>query len=221
MTTLYDPARKTLKGSLVILPPGGGSQQVIVFQLNPASLRRRLEPQVSGGDRQSQAARLMYAAAPTESIDVELEIDATLQLPAGPGQPAAPDIGPQLASLESLLYPPGQQVRTQQVLLRAGILEIGPYLAPTVVFTWGSTRAVPIKVINYSVTEETFLASLAPIRARVSLNMQVLSYSDVSPQDPAYSLFLAYLNAKQQQATSGGYSAASQQILGVNPASLD
>ncbi|QRK06084.1 hypothetical protein JQX13_39085 [Archangium violaceum] len=220
MTTLYDPASKTLMGSLVILPASGGSRQVIVFQLNPASLRRRLEPQLVGGDRQAQSARLMYAAAPTESIDVELELDATLQLSPLPGQPPSPDIRPQLAALETLLYPTTTQVQTQQAMLNAGTLEIGPYLAPTVVFTWGTARAVPVKVTSYSVTEEAFLASLAPVRARVSLSMQVLSYSDVSPQDPAYSLFLAYQNTKQQQAASGGFSSASQPVIGVDPSAL-
>jgi Contractile injection system tube protein len=219
-TTVFDPALKTLMGSLVILPANGGSRQVIVFQLNPASLRRRLEPQLVGGDRQAQSARLMYAAAPTETIDVELEIDATLQLAPGPGQPASSDIRPQLAALETLLYPSITQVQTTQTMLQAGTLEIGPYLAPTVVFTWGTARAVPVKVTSYSVTEEAFLASLAPIRARVTLSMQVLSYSDVSPQDPAYSLFLAYQNAKQQQASGGGFSSASQQVIGVDPNSL-
>jgi len=219
-STLYDPSRKSQMGSLVIIPASGGAHQTIVFQLNPASLRRRLEPQMVGGDRQAQSARVMYAAAPTEIIDVELEIDATLQISAGPGQPSSGDIRPQLAALESLLYPSTTQVQTQQALLQSGTLEIGPYLAPTVVFTWGSARAVPVKVTSYGVTEEAFLASLAPIRARVTLSMQVLSYSDVSPQDPAYSLFLAYLNAKQQQASTGGFSAASQQLIGVDPNSL-
>jgi hypothetical protein len=218
--TTTDPALKTLMGSLVILPATGGSRQVIVFQLNPASLRRRLEPQLVGGDRQAQSARLMYSAAPTESIDVELEIDATLQLTPGPGQPSSADIRPQLAALEMLLYPSTTQVQTAQSMLQAGTLEIGPYLAPTVVFTWGTARAVPVKLTSYSVTEEAFLTSLAPVRARVSLSMQVLSYSDVSPQDPAYSLFLAYQNAKQQQASSGGFSSASQQVIGVDPNSL-
>ena len=214
-----DVYRKTLMGSLVIIPPAGGSRHVIVFQLNPASLRRRLAPQISGGDRESRSGPVMFTAAPTESIDVELEIDATLQLPAGPGQPASSDIRPQLAAMESLLYPSSMQVQMQQSLLQSGTLEIGPYLAPTVVFTWGSSRAVPVKVVGLSVTEEAFLPSLAPIRARVSLSMQVLSYSDVMPSDPAYSLFMAYQSTKEQEA-SGGFSSASQNVLGVNPTTL-
>jgi hypothetical protein len=200
-----DVYRKTLMGSLVIIPSGGGSRHVIVFQINPASLRRRLQPQLAGGDRESSSGPIQFAAAPTESIDVELEIDATLQLPSSPGQPVGADIG--------------QQVRTKQSLLDSGTLEIGPYLAPTVVFTWGSSRAVPVKVMGCSVTEETFLPSLAPVRATVSLSMQVLSYSDVMPQDPAWSLFMTYQSTKEQQA-SGGYSAAGQDVLGINPTTL-
>ncbi|PTL79520.1 hypothetical protein [Vitiosangium sp. GDMCC 1.1324] len=214
-----DVYRKTLMGSLVIIPPTGGSRHVVVFQLNPASLRRRLQPQLAGGDREGRSGPIQFAAAPTETIDVELEIDATLQLPSTPGQPAASDIRPQLAALESLLYPSSLQVQTQQALLQSGTLEIGPYLSPTVVFTWGSSRAVPVKVVGYSVTEEAFLPSLAPVRARVSLSMQVLSYSDVMPQDPAWSLFMAYQSTKEQQASSG-YSSASQDVLGVNPTTL-
>jgi len=49
--------------------------------------------------------------------------------------------------------------------------------------------------------------------------MQVLSYSDVMPSDPAYSLFMAYQSTKEQEA-SGGFSSASQNVLGVNPTTL-
>ncbi|MGZ3458107.1 MAG: CIS tube protein, partial [Archangium sp.] len=214
-----DVYRKTLMGSLVILPPSGGSRHIVVFQLNPASLRRRLSPQLTGGDHEGRSGPMLFSAAPTENIDVELEIDATLQLPAMPGQPRATDIRPQLAALESLLYPSSTQVRTQQSLLQSGTLEIGPYLAPTVVFTWGSSRAVPVKVLSANITEEAFLPSLVPIRARVSLSMQVLSYSDVTPQDPAWSLFMSYQTTKEQQASSG-FSTSGQDVLGLNPTSL-
>lgn len=214
-----DVYRKTLMGSLVIIPPTGGARHVIVFQVNPSSLRRRLAPQLVGGDQDNHSGPLLFSAAPTETIEVELEIDATLQLPSAPGQPANSDLRPQLAALESVLYPSTTQVRTQQALLQAGTLEIGPYLAPTVVFTWGASRAIPVKVTGANITEEAFLPSLAPIRARVSLSMQVLSYSDVMPSDPAWSLFMAYQSTKEQQA-SGGFSNASQDVIGVNPTSL-
>jgi hypothetical protein len=91
-------------------------------------------------------------------------------------------------------------------------------VAPTTLFVWGSSRVVPVKITSYSVTEEAFDAELNPIRASVSLSMQVLSYSDVGPGEPAYPLFMAYQAAKERLAAQGSTGGASvADVLGVTP----
>ena len=82
-----------------------------------------------------------------------------------------------------------------------------------------SQRVIPVKVTSYSATEEAFDGSLNPLRARMSGSMQVLSYSDISPSDPAYHLFMAYQSTKERQASSG-YSNPSRELIGVIPSTL-
>jgi hypothetical protein len=80
---------------------------------------------------------------------------------------------------------------------------------------------VPVKILTYAVTEEAFDGDLNPIRASVQLSMQVLSYTDVAPGDPAYPLFMAYQAAKESLAARGSVAGSSvADVLGVSPAAV-
>lgn len=211
-------SRRTLRGALVVMPPGG-TPRVVVFQYNPTSIRRKLAPQMVGGDAQSRSSPMAYTGAPVETIEADIEVDAADQGAFAGNAPAGSGIAPELAAIEVVLYPATSRVTQSQALLDAGTLEIGPYVAPTTLFVWGSSRVVPVKITGYSVTEEAFDAGLDPIRASVSLSMQVLSYSDVGPDDPAYPLYMAYQAAKEslaRQGSSGGASVAD--LIGTSPA---
>jgi hypothetical protein len=211
-------SRRTLRGALVVMAPSSSSPKVIVFQYNPTNLRRTLAPQMVGGDAQSRSSPLSYTGAPVETIAAEIEVDAADQEAFAGAAPSSSGIAPELAAIEVVLYPPSASVTQSQALLDAGTLEIGPYVAPTTLFVWGSSRVVPVKITGYSVTEEAFDAELNPIRASISLSMQVLSYSDVGPEDQAYSLFMAYQAAKESlaaQGSTGGSEVAD--VIGVSP----
>ena len=88
-----------------------------------------------------------------------------------PGRPDGPDMGiyPQLSALEMLVYPKTSLVIANTVLLALGTIEIIPPSAPLTIFVWGAKRAVPVKVAEFSITEEAYDAALNPIRAKVSL----------------------------------------------------
>ena len=51
--------------------------------------------------------------------------------------------------------------------------------APLALFVWGKNRIVPVRVTDFSITEEAFDPSLNPIRAKVSLGLRVLSIDDL------------------------------------------
>ena len=51
--------------------------------------------------------------------------------------------------------------------------------APLTLFVWSKSRIVPVRLTEFSVTEEAFDAELNPIRAKVSLGMRVLSVDDL------------------------------------------
>src|SRR5215471_8144076 len=123
---------KLLKGGIVLLDPDSGAvQRIITLQYNPDTLTRSLQikaPQESG-DR-SEALRL--SGPPVETIKLDAEIDATDQLEFPDQNPDAAQLGihPQLAALETLVYPTSGQLQANNSLAQAGTLEIVPMETP-------------------------------------------------------------------------------------------
>jgi hypothetical protein len=73
-------------------------------------------------------------------------------------------------------------------------------LAPLALFVWSKSRIVPVKITEFSITEEAFDPSLNPIRAKVSLGLRVMSTDDLGFSSKGGSLFMAYLQSKEQLA---------------------
>jgi hypothetical protein len=92
-------------------------------------------------------------------------------------------------------------------------LEILPPEAPLVLFVWGASRVVPVRVTELSVTEEAFDAALNPIRARISLGLRVLSTDDLGFASRGAALFLNHLRRREALAEQAGQ--ASLQTLGL------
>ncbi len=192
---------------------------VIVFQYNPVTLRRSLEAQMgsAGGDR-SEALRLH--GAPVETISLTVEIDATDQLETGDEIALRLGIYPQLSALELLLYPRSDLVVSNQALMGLGTIEVVPPMAPLTLFIWGASRVVPVRLSKYSVSEAAHDANLNPIRASVELDLRVLSYSDLSSNNPGYHLFLSHQIVKETMAAvanTGSLNAATGDISKLLP----
>jgi hypothetical protein len=204
---------RLLKSGLVLLDPASGAvQRVITMQYNPERLTRTLQAQTIGPDAGDRSQAPRYRGPAVETIKLEAEIDAADQLEvAGPDSPVAKvGLHPQLAALETILYPPSSRLQANAALARAGTLEIIPVESPLVLFVWSQNRIVPVRLTEFSVTEEEFDTSLNPIRAKVSLGMRVLSVNDVDPDSKAGSLYLIYQQQKERlaaQSQSGGFAA--------------
>ncbi len=193
---------RLLKGALVAVDlANANSQTTIAFQYNPDTLRRTLTPQVAGGEKGQRSETIRLTGAPEETLNLDVIVNAIDQLESGKGSDG---IHPQLAAMEMLLYPQAGQVQSDNSLLGQGKMEIGaPYDAPLVLFVWGPRRVLPVMLTNVTVTEEEFDTNLNPIRARVSLGMRALSYSDLDSKHKGYDLFLAYQKSKERLARSG------------------
>jgi hypothetical protein len=193
------------KGAIVGIDIMNPLASVIVFQYNPESITRTLQPQSSGegGDR-AEAMRLK--GAPIETIKLDVAIDATDQLEKADAITTTLGIHPQLAALEMLLYPKSALVIANTVLMAIGQLEVVPPMAPFTLLVWGIKRVLPVRVTDLSITEEAHDPSLNPTRAKVSLGLRVLSYNDLALTHPGYSLFLAHQVAKEVFATIGSIS---------------
>jgi hypothetical protein len=194
---------RLLKGAIVAIDLATSRHSTIVFQYNPETVKRSLEPQMAGGEAGQRSLAVRYAGAPVETIDLEVSIDAVDQLEAGQSDPLKRSIHPQLAALETLLYPPSEQVIQNSRLLAQGSIEIAPYLAPLTLFIWGGNRVLPVSLTRYSINEELFDTQLNPIQATVTLALRALSYSDLDQSHRGYHLFLAYQQAKETMAQQG------------------
>jgi Contractile injection system tube protein len=190
---------KLLKGALVALDPPDPTPRVIAFQYNPGTLTRSLEAQMQeSGGKTADAPR--FKGAPVETIKIDVEIDAADQLELGDVQAGDVGILPQLAALEVLLYPKSSQVMTNRTLMQMGTIEIIPSTAPLTLFIWGKRRILPVRLTEFSVTEDAHHPNLSPIRAKVSLGLRVISYSDVSADNTAWNLFMAHQVIKESLA---------------------
>ncbi len=188
--TTFPRSPRFLKGAIVAVDVFNPLASVVVFQYNPETLTRSLQPQNSdNGSNPAEALRLK--GAPIETIDAELLIDATDQLEKR--DPDALDMGiyPQLSALETIVFPSSGQVIANAALSLLGTIEIIPPEAPLTLFVWGARRVVPVRIDSLSVTEEAYDQKLNPIRARVSVNLRILTYDDLSITNPGYSIYLA------------------------------
>jgi hypothetical protein len=205
MSGLTNSPRLLKSGIVLVNPATSLVERIITLQYNPDSITRTLQAQGAGdgGDR-AEALRVRGPAA--ETIKLEAEIDATDQLEAPDRNRPAVQFGiqPQLAALESMINPTVDQLIARQVLAQAGTIEIAPIESALTLFVWSRSRIVPVRITEFSITEEGFDAALNPIRARVSLGMRVLTIDDLGFTTKGGNLFLGYLKVKEQLARKTG-----------------
>lgn len=199
--TAFPGSPRILKGGIVLLDPDSFNvlpNGIIALQYNPDTLSRSLKIKGAdeGGDR-SEALRL--TGPPVETFKLDAEIDATDQLEQPDQNPNAAQYGifPQLAALETLVYPTSTTLQNNFSLAQQGTLEIMPMMAPLSLFVWSASRIVPVRLTDFSITEEAFDPQLNPIRAKVSLGMRVLSIDDLNFTDKGGSLYVAYQQQKE------------------------
>ena len=200
MTSPRSP--RLIKGGIVLVNPTSGAVvRSIALQYNPDTLSRTLQVQAAGaeGDR-LEALRLK--GPPNETIKLDAEIDATDQMEFPDQNPVTGEFGifPQLAALETLIYPTSASLSSANGLAGAGTLEIAPAETPLSLFVWSKSRVVPVRITDFSITEEAFDPNLNPIRAKISLGFRVLTVNDLGFAHRGGSLFMSYLQKKEQLA---------------------
>ncbi len=213
--TTFPNSPQLLKGGIVMMAPDTGQVlRVISLQYNPDTLTRSFQVQAYGdGSDRSEALRLK--ASPVETIKLEAEIDAAdqLEFPDQHQNVVENGIHGQLAALEGMLYPSSEALQNNHGQAARGVLEIAPMEAPLSLFVWSKQRAVPVRVSEFSVTEEAFDPRLNPIRAKINLSLRVLSVNDLGFAHRGGSLFMSYL--KNKEALAGMVGSATLSSLGL------
>ena len=189
---------KILKCGLVLLDPDTSAlRRVIALQYNPDELSRSFQVSAASGDGGDRSEALRLKGPPVETIKLKAELDAADLLASQ--DPTTMELGlqPQLAELETLVYPDSTRLIANDTMANFGLIEIIPMQAPLVLFVWSSKRIVPVRITELSITEKAFDPNLNPILAEVSLGLRVLSVDDVGFSTKGGSTYMAYQQQKE------------------------
>lgn len=219
MTTSFPGSPKLVRGGLVLVDPGSGAvKRVITLQYNPDSVSRTLQVQGTGDNgARSEALRLKGPAVETFKIEAELDAADQLEHPGSHADTVEFGLHPQIAVIESMLNPSVADLVSQNALAQSGTLEIAASEAPMLLFVWSAQRVVPVRITEFSVTEEAFDPRLNPIRAKLSLGLRVLSVEDLPFSHKGSTVFLGYLQRKELLATKAPSAGLSAMGIGGLP----
>lgn len=167
-----------LKGAFLKFEKGLlGLPNIVVFQFNPETVSRTpslVQIDVTPGSASWQDPR-QIVAAPSESFSFSLRLDATDQLAKGNPIAASSGILPGLSALELLMYP-APATRSLPIPPDSNQPYTNPpNVLPVVLFFWGPFRILPVNITSLSINELQYDQLLNPIRAEVSVNLQVIA----------------------------------------------
>jgi hypothetical protein len=201
--TTFPGTPRVARGGLVLLDaPTARVKQIIALQYNPDTVTRTLQPRAAGQETGDRLEALRLKGPPTETIKVDAEFDASEQLEHPDGLPADKvvaryGLAPVLSAIEAIVYPTTAQLLATEQQASRGAIEVAPVEAPLVLFVWSRNRIMPVRLTDFSVTEEGFDTSLNPIRAKVSLSMRVLTVDDLGFQHRGGGIYFAYQQHKE------------------------
>jgi hypothetical protein len=243
MPDTYPGSPKLLKGALVSFGTKliGPIPTVIVFQYNPERLSRKLDiwapatktdPQTSNANTNPSA----QPRDPTESFTLDLEFDAadSLEDPSSYPVEAATGIADRIAALEMLIYPVADSLIGGLLSSIGGSLGsvtgLGSGSSPNnipdrpsvsvLLFVWGPGRIVPVRITSFSVEEQAFSPLLYPIRAKVSIGMQIIPSGDITGTDFASELAATcydFTKTQKEALAAANTLNSVQSILGMLP----
>jgi hypothetical protein len=203
--TSFPGSPRLTRGGLVLLDPQSGQViRTIILQYTPDTVSRTLQAQAVTGDAGDRLDALRLRGAPIETIKLDAEIDAVdqLELPSQNQGTVRFGINPELAALETVIYPRADDVQANITLAGGGAMEIAPTEAPMTLFVWSQNRIVPVRITDFTITEEAFDPSLNPIRAKVSLGLRVLTVNDLRLGHRGAGIFMAYHRSREQLAAT-------------------
>lgn len=211
---------KLLRAGIVVVDSTTLSiQRVIALQYNPDLLTRTMQMRAATGDAGDRLDALRLTGPPIETIKLDAELDAADQLESPNDNPHTVQYGlhPQLAALETLIYPSSAQIQNENVLSQGGTIEVAPMEAPLTLFVWSPNRVLPVRLTEFTVTEEAFDTNLNPIRAKVGLGLRVLSVNDLNFDHKGSHIFLSYQQRKETLAAlTGRVSLSTLGISGIS-----
>ena len=208
---------RVVKGGIVLINPQTAAvERIIPLQYNPDTLTRSLQVRSVGGEGSNYSEALRLTGPPVETYKLDAEFDATDQMSVATRGSTVAKVGiqPILYALESIIYPKSSHLTTNNTLAQMGTLEIAPMETALTLFIWNKNRIVPVRITEFSITEEAFDVNLNPIRAKVSLGMRVLNVDDLGFDHKGGSIYMNYHQNKERLA--GLFAYGNLNDLGIN-----
>jgi hypothetical protein len=193
----------------------GPIPNLVVFQFNPEELARTVNipapPSTSTGTTETDAGST--SAPPTESFTLTAKFSAADDLGKGGAVSAIPrvfGIGPQIAALEKMVYPAGPLSgligQALDAITSGGSgsepadRAIPRQSLPRILFIWGYTRVLPVRIKSMTITEQKFDAFLNPVQVEIQIGLDVLSLAKSSTDKIGYGALTYSRGAKDAQA---------------------
>lgn len=193
---------KLLKGGLFRVDRETGDVlSVVPFQYNPETLSRTLTPRGASGEGE-RADALRLIGPPTETLSMEVILDASDALESATidDTVATAGLAPQLAILETMIYPSVSAVQRTADLAAQGMMEILPTPEPLTVLAWSRNRITVVRITEFSISEDLHDTELNPIRATISLGLRVMSVDDLGYNSRGGGIFMSYFRRKEELA---------------------
>ncbi|MEV6055673.1 hypothetical protein [Streptomyces sp. NPDC052107] len=205
--TTFPGSPRTVRGGFVVMDGDGRAVvRTVPFQYNPETLTRTLTPRGAATDTGDRLDALRLVGPPVETMKLEIVLDATDRLEKPDQNPTtvAEGIAADLAELETMISPATADLVAAEALARRGTLEILPLPSPLLLLVLGVNRTLPVRITEFTVTEEAFDTRLNPILARVGLGVRALSFDDLPPGSKGAELFLTAARRRERLAARRG-----------------
>ena len=199
MPSGFSNQAKILRGAFVefgiSLPP-----LIVVFQFNPLTITRTRTASVKqqetpGKNRASNEDFIKQISADKlfknlrngqtltvrpQTLGFDIRLDATDKLNDGDTITEQFGIAPQLSTLELMMLPKSQSLLGGAVAaLLGGSTQSFSFAddaknPPVTLFIWGRKKVMPVNITNMTIKEEEFSVDLNPIRATVTVSLEVI-----------------------------------------------
>jgi hypothetical protein len=210
----------------------GPIPNIVAFQFNPESIARTVTiPQraETTAKERPQRERGQAGAPPAETFTLTAHFSAADDLGNGGASSAIPrlfGVGPQLAALEKMVYPP----RTPGGVLGAAIDAVASALSsgggsatrtvprvqvPRLLFVWGPTRVLPVTITSLTITEQKFDVLLNPVQAEVQIGIAVAG--EPPEKDAVAKGALEYSNMMKDTLATANLAKAAEHALDIVP----
>ncbi len=193
----------------------GPIPNLVVFQFNPEELSRTINipATTAGSSGTAEADSGTTGSSPTESFTLTAKFSAADDLGKGGAVSAIPrvfGIGPQIAALEKMVYPGGplsgligeaiDKIGGSSPSTEPADRDIPRQSLPRILFIWGYTRVLPVRIKSMTITEQKFDAFLNPVQVEIQIGLDVVNLASGKNDKIGYGALTYSRGAKDAQA---------------------